>query len=405
MIIALWGLVLVLGGHFAIRRFDVFTIAFLSSCLYFSPALFPSYPIEDGAYFIYMFTLVAVWIASVLASRHGRIAGSVEQNRQQLSVYFVAAAFLCFPLALLDVALHGLVAGGKTDAQSGGLLHYSFAVMLGFLTICALHLRKKLAIALCAIAYVLFVLRGDRTQIVITAIATALFAASYTPLSLRDTFRRLKPYQIALVALVVFAGFFGKSVYGAYFDSQAGQEFSTSFLSRMSGMIETPSAGLEPYHVQSILDFAIKGDDRIDSGYLLWIPVQALPFAGDLGANVHAQSNVIKQLYFSNWSDQAGVSSNFFAEGYLLWGYFGAIVAAVVYAFGLFVLSRLIAARRLTVRLAAVFGAAFWAFYIHRSSLSQIVSHEKRIAYAMAILVVVAAAVRAIGKVAPRRSI
>lgn len=390
MLAIYWSLMVVLGAYFFRRRFDIFTLAFLSCCVYFIPAALPIGRVETGAYAIYIAVFVLLSGAAVAFDARattGRDAAPMDVNR--LRVYYRGVLLIYLPTLVAFVALRGDVVATTKGDSGGGLLYYFTCAILGYLFVISLGLRKKFGLTLALASYAWLVFTGDRTQFVIAAFAAAIFFSVTYSLSPRAMVKKAKPYQLLLLVAVLFVGLFGKNLYGAYYDSQAGRDFWISLNERFRDMAESPARRFEPYHVQSILELAVEGDDRIDSGYLWWVPVQFLPFAGDLGSNVHDQSETVKQLYFSNWSDKSGVSSNFFAEGFLLWGYAGAALFAVIYALFLFLFATAMRRRSLVARLWLSYGAVFWAFYLHRSSLLQIISHEKRIVYSMILVVVV----------------
>ena len=80
MLVIYWSLMLVLGAYFFQRRFDIFTLAFLSCCIYFLPAAIPIEPVALGAYAIYVSVLAFVAGAAVI---FGRIApGTARDDRR-----------------------------------------------------------------------------------------------------------------------------------------------------------------------------------------------------------------------------------------------------------------------------------------------------------------------------------
>jgi len=382
--------------YFARRSVDVFTFAFLSSAIYFSPALLPTYRIEDGAYYIYLCVLaLLVSMAHIQRQVFGNsplVGKAVDAAEAR---YFLRGALVIYvPVALYWAAdFVGTTVRSKVDV-SGGVLHYAAVVLLGYVFASALVLRRWWLALVGALHYLLLVISGDRTQLVISIVAVLILYSSFQTYTLARLVRRIRLAFVSLAIAAVSVGIFGKDIYGAYFDSLAGESFVDALGSRLNATISNPSERFEPYHVQKVLNFAIGYDDRIDSSYLDSLPVQLMPMAGEIGGDVHVQSEIVKSLYFSTWSEDAGVSSNFFAEGFLLFGYVGAVVFSAIYVFGVSVFSWLMTRGRVGHRVLASFGSAFWVFYIHRSSLFQIVGHEKRIFYSGVAVLVAAFLVR-----------
>jgi hypothetical protein len=405
MAIILWMVFLAGGLFFFRRRFDVITLAFLSCCVYFIPAALPAYPVEAGAYLVYFAVFLFLVLAAAMFDRRKHQKDPVLPDPARLKVYYRGLMLIYVPTIIAFVTLSSDVAvTTKDEGGGGGLLYYFLSAILGYLFVASLALRKRVGLVVVLVNYAWFIFTGDRTQFVIAVLAVVIFFTAYHPISIKAAFGRLKPYQLLLGLALVFVGLFGKNLYGAYFDWQTGHAFGEALADRFEDMASSPAKQFEPYHVQSILDMAIESNDRISSDYLMWIPVQFLPFAGDLGSNVHDQSELVKQLYFSSWSDKSGVSSNFFAEGFLLWGYFGALLFAGLYVGMLSMFATVISRGGLVTRLGASFGAVFWAFYIHRSSLLQIISHEKRIIYSILLVVLVSRLLHTFAKASAGRT-
>lgn len=390
---------IVLLSVFIKRPVDVFSMAYVSCLIYFFPAAFPVYDASISEYLIYIAALCSVAASAYLYDGLFSSENDRVPDRRYIRSYLRSAASIVIPLLFFNLLAAPFQVTNKFGGE-GGLAHYALAAFTGFLLLCSVHLRSKAWIAICALVYTWMVLRGDRTQVVIAAIAASLFFSSFTDFSLVKYLRSRRLIWYILVSVVGLVGLVGKSLYGAFFDYNGGQEFAKSLVARVGDQINNPAKSFEPYHVQSILHFAVSGNDRLDSSYLESLPLQFMPFSGALGGDVHASSNTIKALYFSDWSEQSGVSGNFFAEGYMLFGMTGAIAFVLFYVLALFPLARALRDRRAIVRLMGAFAGAFWVFYIHRSSLFQIISHEKRIIISAIVLVVVGSLINHIRSVA-----
>lgn len=404
MVYLYWGLMCLSGAYFLNRRIDFYSIAFFSCCVYFSPAALPVQPAEVGAYLIYFAVLLLLVFAAVLSDRRVRARVEAGLSSKQLSIYWRGSLTLFVPLLLISIlGGGGDVVTSKLDSGQSGLLHYALSVTLGFFFACSVLLRRKAWLLVCLFAYGWIILHGDRTQFVLAVISVAALLSSVHRVSPIGLLKQARRYQIFLLLLAAFVGVFGKNLYGAYFDHLAGKNFVDSLAFRTGEMLSDPAKRFEAYHVQSILNQAIKGDDRISADYLLWTPVQILPFAGEFGSDVHYQSEAVKALYFSDWSDEAGVSSNFFAEGYLLWGYLGAFLFVIIYVLGTMLSAAMMRQPKVVFRLVGCFGGAFWVFYLHRSSLFQILAHEKRVVYGMTLVILVCSVLKAMSALAPKR--
>lgn len=383
------------GFYFVKRPVDVFTFAYISSAIYFIPGLIPAFDVEPGSHAIYSCVLIFLVLAAFVhqsVRKPGKGCLPVDEPRMQL--FYRSALVLYVPAAMVWLLeLAGSPIESKSDAD-GGLIHYAAAVSLGYVFIGALALGRWTVVGVCLVNYGLIVISGDRTQLLIAIIAALMFHATVRRWSILDLAVSVRP-PILLAGFVALAiGIFGKDVYGAYFDTFAGDDFIAALERRATDTIRDPSGRFEPYHVQKILNYAVRYDDRVSPDYLFLLPMQVLPMSGEVGGDVHAQSRIIKRMYFPEWREDAGVSSNFFAEGFLLFGYVGALLFAFIYALGVFMLARLVVGRNPVLRVAGCFGAAFWVFYIHRSSVFQIIGHEKRVFYSAVAIAVIMSLVK-----------
>lgn len=402
MIIVLAALVISVSAYFAHRRVDIMTVCFASSVIYFWPGLFPTYEVVLGAYAIYAFVLILIFTGALALDRLPVREACGGFSEKRILALLRGTLVLYLPLlvmALLTFETEAVV--NKVEA-GGGLIHYSLAVVLGYMSACALLLRRKIWILVAAVNYGWIILLGDRTQFVLAAFASLLLYASYYPIVPIEQFRKASFRNVAFAVSAAFVGLFGKDVYGAFFDYNSGLNFGTALFTRLSHSVDNPSSRFEPYHVQSILNLAIGNSDRVDPSYLLGAPLQLLPLATALGGDVHVQSQYVKNLYFADWSDQAGVSSNFFAEGYLSFGYAGAVFFCGLYVGISFALALILRKHGAAVRLWASFAGAYWAFYLHRSSLFQMIAHEKRVAYSILVIIILAAVVQSFRRLGQR---
>ncbi|WP_157582307.1 hypothetical protein [Rhodanobacter spathiphylli] len=378
--------------YFLRRPLGAFPLGYFSSLIWFVPAFFPTYPIDDEAYFYYLACLIAIVAGDVLFGWRRKNKSVSQTGRKDVASWSaILATFVVLGALYLPSVSITSLALGKANDQAGGVVYYSFATSLSFLAVAGLYFRKRWALAVAAMCYAEILLSGDRTQIVLTAIASAIFLSSGKCISPLSLVRRLRFAWLAAFILLAIVGIYGKTIYGAFFDSLNGATFSSAIEHRYSSS-ESFADKFEPYHTQMIMQLAVSRGDRISPDYLLSVPLQFLPWSGSLGGDVHAQSEMLKKMYFSGWSDSSGVASNFLAEGYLVGGTAGVTFFIFLYVFGLAIFSKMLSlTTALIPRIGSSLGAAFWAFYIHRCSLLQMIGHEKRVVYFSLFLVIVCA--------------
>lgn len=380
-------------GAFLARRPDLFTVAYFSAAAYFLPAWFPSYPISDGTYIVWSLVLSSIAAAALLAdlakamAHTPAVSWTLSEGSRSDRLFTSVVTFLClalFGFILLRTGLSGFLLG-KSGVIPGGSIgvYYLWVTLLGFLTLLSYIQNSWFVLTLCVIQYLLLFASGDRTHMTMALVASVLYAfISSGRRSLLGYFCSIRPATFSVFAIVLFLGMFGKLIYAASpILYQRGLAGVFEYANGLSVGLREALYMTEPYHTQSILEYAVGSRVSFDSDYLYKLPLQLLPWSGGLGGDAHVQSQMVKDAFFSDWSDSAGVSSNFWAEGYLLSGYLGVILFCFYYLVVIFLLNIALHRLRGCTLVVTLFMGAYWAFYVQRNSLFQILSHEKRIFY------------------------
>lgn len=378
--------VLLLFYYFAVRPFDISTLAFLSAFVYFAPGLYSYYSISNITYAIWIFVLLTIFIAAVTLRPMSEMEMSHFRSRQEFHsnkyCSYLTFLSLVFPVCIFVVYGPSSFFSDKLSVESKYpvIIHYSWSVILGYSLICALVKKNLKLILLCIGQYFLIIASGDRTQVVVAILSCLLMYSYSKTIRILDFFLKIK-YVLALLVLV-FLGVFGKGFYGFIQLAYVDMDRALDFFNQMEfANINYLLSGFEPYHTQYILQMAVDTGLTIPADYLLYIPLQVLPWSGEFGGDVHIQSQMIKQAFFSGWSDESGVASNIWAELYMLSSFFGLLVFLMFFYFGIVFFHNAIRRWRGLFCFAAPFMAVLWVFYIHRNSLLQMIGHEKRYIY------------------------
>jgi len=371
------------------RPVDLLTLGLFSSYIYFLPAFFwyESLPME--AYTIYVITLVFFVIAGVLASKTVMLR---QCDRVQVfsnySFLFYLLWFLTSVFGLLDLLIHGWSFDlSKIDSTRGDVISYSWSVFLGYFFVLSLLTKNRVGFVFGAINYSIIVALGDRTQVVVMLLVAILCFVGYRKDTLYDALKKIGLKGTFLLVLVGFVGVFGKEFYGAIQMANGFSDFFFVFQERIFGFAFQSS--FEPFHVQTILRLTVDTGLAIDYEYLLRAPLQMLPFATEFGGDVHYQSNIVKNFFFSDWREESGVSSNFFAEGYMVFGMLGGIMFSFIYVSLIYIINAGVFKANGFWRIVLLFAGVFLAFYLHRSSVYQLIGHEKRIFYSGVFVIIV----------------
>lgn len=377
--------VAILGVYLLSRRIDLVTVAYLSAIVYFMPAFLVSYEMPTMQYVVYATFFLGLVLCAVATSV--RFFSIPPSNEFECSYEDLLGARFFGLVSLLSVGTQIAVFGisdffaYKTEQLRNPLIGYLWSTALAYAFLLALKVKSRFLVSLGGVQYFLLFMSGDRTHVAIAAVSSVIFFLSRDRRCvLRFALDNKGTLLLAMPALFLFA-VYGKDVYGSVYVSFAGGgSFWEVFIDRLAAQNDAVSNS-EPYFIQSMLTRVIEAGTSIPPDYLAYIPVQFLPWSGELGGDVHVQSRMFKELFFSDWSDEAGVSSNILAEAYSVAGLVGVIVFCSFYSFVLLLFQYLLARTVGVWRICFSIMAAYWTFYIHRNSILQMIGHEKRIFY------------------------
>lgn len=364
--------------YFVFRRFDLFSLSFFSVFLYYFPLLF-FFDFNQHIYFcVFVVNLMLVVFSFFSSSRFILDKDSFPQHRLLL-IFFISLILFSFNFVFSS-------SGSSKSEASVSIFYYLFLTPLFLTLVSSFVLDKKWLFFLTMGVYVFFLLTGDRTQIIIAAIGVVYIYLNENCSSFFNFIKRYPILFILFILLFFIFGFLGKAIYGAYFDYILGRDFISSFLERVSIFFSSPSSSIESFHTLSIFEFVANNGDYIGWDYLYHIPAQILPVSLNTGVDSHFIPDYVKMKYFSDWSDGAGVSSNFFMEGVLSFGEYGYIIFSFIYVLGVAFFSFFTKFSNFYFKVWGLYGGIFWSFYIHRSSLFQMIAHQKRIFYSLVIM-------------------
>lgn len=381
-------LYVILIGTFIIarQRISITSIAFFSAILYFLPAIYPTYSIPDNAYLIYCFVLINIILTSFFINIGYR--GKKKEEEYCIPKNFIDNfTTISFSMSLVFLIIQLILYGysgfliSKTEQSRSQFLHYLWVTSISFSFILAIVRKRKIVIFACAMQYLLLLTSGDRTQIVITIIATFWVYTHTKQLNLLYFIKTINFSHIILIIVMIFVGVYGKDFYAsASYTFTKGGNFLENYSERFKYR-DNIIQELEPYHTQLILKKMIDLNINFNADYLWLLPTQILPWARKFGGKIHLQSEMVKSTLFPTWSKKAGVSSNFWSEGYAVSHFWGVIIFCSIFVFFMVLIQKIMDNSYLIGITAMSLMGTYWAFYIHRNSIFQIISHEKRIIY------------------------
>jgi len=377
------GIVLAGGVYFSAsyRRFDVYSLAFISACIYFLPGFFGAVrdvmsdtpvPLVPEAYAAMSAVLFAILMGGWLWS-HGETAterppaGDLQSTHVALLVAIVSLLIALsaegeiyfssekqdvlngmsrwFRLYCLAAALAAVLSFAQRQwgafCISCGLL--LFTVYVGF--------RSTCAVAVLAIFLVHFHTQGprrflrDNRRAVVIAGAAAVFFFVY-----KTIYKAIKLGEFAFV---------GEQLVDPQF-------YLTSVLDS------------EPFVTQSILNEVLRTGFETDGSYILTgIVAQFTFFGNELGIEVTSFNDLFQPVLFSEV--EFGLAGNVWAEMFAAGGWPLLCCFLVVFVLILRLLSGWLNAAHISTRSCVALSAAYLAFYLHRTDVGFQLTLQKRL--------------------------
>lgn len=363
------------------KNIDLMVTAFLGYLIYFIPLYLPGTSSFENVYYVGWGILCTLLLATVfhdnLVKRFKVIKIVNKRDVDFTNIIVMICAILSLGSLGIQLINYGIsdFFANKQDQLRDAKLHiiFSTSILLGLAFSYQMSYRKYLILFLILLGFIF--ISGDRTNI---------FIAFFTLLILSKksfNFKQVINKKIVLsIIFLLFIGVFGKDVYGAV--STAYINDTSIFYAFRGRALESDGIySSEPYHIATILNSIIEDDFRVDSTYLNDFLYHLLPNATQFTDTLHFFSNRLKSTYFSDWGDSSGVGATFWGEGLALFSILGLIFFYVIYAILLVVLNILYSKSSINFKPPIAIMGAYWATYIHRNSLFQMISHEKKVLY------------------------
>lgn len=370
---------------FCFRKIDFYSISSLSLVAYFFPLIFHNFEKSNEVYgissipFLINLFFCLIWD---LLNRNKNISVDTIKYKSVGSNFSSFLLFLTIISFLLLIYSTNLSTFLLSKTEQSYNVHI-YGIFISFFSIGFLYsfvYCRKILIYFIIILMLLFI-SGDRTALVILIFSCAMLFLGKYPISLIS--KLLKYTFLIPFTLILFIGLYGKVLYSSIVLSISNDEnFLTVFFTivKSKSLYEVVSMS-EPFHTFGMLVKVVENQFHIDSSYLLELPFHFLPISGPFTDTLHHFSTEIKNNFYSSWSTNAGVSSNFWAEGYAVFGLYGVIIFSLFYSIFIFIFNYLNNKISVFYQPLIIIAGVFFSFYIQRNSLFQIMSHEKRIIY------------------------
>lgn len=358
------------------RQIDLFTIAFFSALIYFTPGLlgFVKYPggfkvpIDDKAILVFIFVLLGIWLSAFINDYNNKrkIVG-----KQNIVVEIEGMNYLSFSLMLVSlflsvfiiITLNSQLLQPKSILlpQLGPeyiILHYSagMALILSFLE----GKRKILIVSLMILCFTFLI--GSRSHLSLAVIGIIVL---YFKRKGRTSLLVNNYGKITLIALFGYIVFMGKIIYGGV--KQHGILTALSRLFDKNYIIHAFNK-IEPFGVQSILNEVILNDFFIGIENLRNILYEVTVLPSLFGVEVKSFNDIFQPALFPNAN--YGMAYNIWAEAISTGGYLFLALIITLFLLGINFFNKLCNSNIPLVKAFGAYCGTYWSFYIHRSSIA-----------------------------------
>ena len=366
------------------RRIDLFSLAFVSSCVYFLPGFFgyALHPSDLGAmqvslvtetYWVMVFVLGSILLGGVTFD--ARLAGKAPR--------FTLPGGRLAPVMAISLALFGLgmmiltTGWALLDMDKGAMMaelnrwHVLFVVAMALAAVWAFTLERKLLLLFSLILLSCDVFIGFRATFAITGVTLFLLY-----LSAQGSQRAFpQHWRIGLIGCIAALLVFNYKYISAFI--KAGLwDVVIERLSDPSFYLVTILAS-EPFGTQAILNEVVIRDFHVGFGHFMGLAYQFMIFAPQLGGEAVSFNDLFQPALFPglDWR----MANNIWAEMWSSGGWLLLILFAGVFNVLLGVGSYLLRLRDPVLRAWFALLGAYWAFYIHRNDISFQIVLEKRV--------------------------
>jgi hypothetical protein len=366
------------------RRFDLFTIGFFASVIYFMPGFFgyttyhtqgswTEHDIEPLVYLVMVCVLTIQWLfayANDLTSSNFCPAKDLFFTKH---VPFALALFAMASFAALVMTAGSSIHEADKNAVAENLGRWHILLYTSAtLGICVSYVQRKFLYFGCFFAFLVFDLYlGYRS-----AVAMATISVLYMYLSSKGP-RRLLVDDFPLILLFAALGFFLFGYKVIAFAVKAGM---WDLVFEHIGDPETYKLMFlrsEPFVIQQILNEVVRVDLSIDFISVLGAANQLILFSPELGLEMPSFNSQFQPYLFPDV--EYGMAANIWAQ---MWAAGGLVLVVLFAAFFntiLFLVGRILQSGRPTFNALLVPGLIYWAFYTHRNDLGYAINIEKRL--------------------------
>jgi hypothetical protein len=364
------------------RTFDFFTIAYISSIVYFLPGLF-GYTFLPGwlkselvieTYIVMCLIILSIIITSLIydnnISTHKYIKYDFEKSNYIQHIIFLVT-IISFIMMMQTMGSSLFLPDKKAILSSINTWSkiWENAVCIGAVLTYNRKKIKSFIFYLIMLAFIMYI--GDRTipAIALISIMTILFNNQGKQRLI------LSQYKLVITSLVFALFFF---VYKYLYINIKLRMWSQviSKLLNPKFYFETIIYS-EPFSIQTILNEVIKNDFNIGVNHFKGLLYQIIPFGNVFGVNNMTFNSLFQKQLFPDVT--YGMGSNVWAEMWSAGGLILLLIFIIVFNSVIYIGNSYFQKSYGNLRILLGITLSFWTFYIHRSSLEYTINLNKRI--------------------------
>jgi len=361
------------------RRFDLFSLAFFSSCFYFVPGLagfvqMPTRdsglpvetPVSDPTYAVMTLVLAGVCVAGALLGQPPSPSPRPGPNGSGglLTVQWLAAAGALVALVALFLDPRTVWSVDKVEVlESLGRVHIVMTTFAAIAAVAAVKTRRFAPLMLALPALAADLVLGFRLTVVLAVIATFLVVLNGR--SVREVVRcwGLRLLAAAAVPVVIFVSW--QQLYpvvraGEWAEARERATFSHTYVEALRNV--------EPFVTQSILERVVEEKYRVPTEHLLGVLAVAVPlytefFPAPLSFNDRFQPDLFPEV------QRYGLANNIWAEAWAVGGIPMVAIYVALWSAVLWLGSWCLRSKSEHLVVLGAICGAYAAFYVHRNDV------------------------------------
>ena len=369
--------------YFVIRKraFDLFTISYLSSLIYFAPAFFGrvsyrsnfiriSKKMIDEVYYVYFIVLFFIVFFAYIYD----ITNKKYTNREINKGFSlgIVSVFSSITLLILLIISQGsnLLNPDKGELMSElGVVMNLFIYSTLFTSIISFLNGQKFILMVSILLQLVILLIGFRFPLVISLACIAVVR-----ISLLKRIRLIKYRKsiffgfLFFIVVLIFKSFISAIKQGDFV-------LVVSLLNNPQYLLEALIYA-EPFETQSILNEVVRTNFKVPLSHLDQFLAFFIFESTSLGIEIRSFNSYFQHILFPGV--RSGMAANIWAQFFAIGSYHGVALFAIFYNLIVIMLNNFLATKSVILKSAVLINGIFWCFYMQRNDLSYILSTQKK---------------------------